>query len=111
MKNQSIEIGELLKLLEGKGIKYHLTGECTKIVWCGSVPVGVDTFYGLDLGIQIKSGVYAWYLVRGLENGYVNEYWFKQRYNANIGHCIKSWRTGNKITQKLESLLGVRLGV
>ncbi|MET3114871.1 hypothetical protein AAKU52_002611 [Pedobacter sp. CG_S7] len=111
MMNHSIEIGELIKVLESKGIYYELTGECTKIIWCGSTPVAFDTYYGLDLGIQIKDGVYAWYLIRGIENNCANEYWFKHRYNANIGHSLKGWKTGYKITQKLESLLEVKLGV
>lgn len=110
MKTQPTLI-EVINALEVKKINYELTGETTKIIWNLDKPLPVETFYGLDFGISLSPGLWAWFRVSMDYDtcDTISGFWFRQRYNANIGHMMKSYKVENKCFDAIEKLIGINL--
>lgn len=108
---QTINISPVLAALEAAGVKYDLTGECPKLEWIDGAPMNFgETFYGADLGIAVAPGVWAWYRISidydTCEAQYVT---FRQRYNANVGAVLKSWKTECRVADQIQKLTGVNM--
>lgn len=106
-------VTQLIQALDTAKVRYEYYGECTdlsRFYEYGQAYPHLDSEYSVaTIGIEIKRGVWAWFkILDNMSNDKVY-YVFRERYNANIGKVLRSFKTRIRVCKAIQELTGLNL--